>query len=163
MPAVVTQVVIDKVNGFVSELRAGGPMRPGSKEAVAAEAEAASASKSKLSSAKPEEVKQAAAAKPSSTASRTLAWTETYYARPSDIYECFVVDGKVCAMSLSLTPCSGVHAMGLLLLSHALYSRSERSRRALRPLRLDRAGSSPGSTALWLASLWRWRRTSGWS
>lgn len=78
-------------------------MKPGSKEAIAAEAEASQAqsSKAKLSSAKPEEIKPdkaaaAAAAKAKlSTSKKSLTWSETYYARPSDIYECFVVDGKV--------------------------------------------------------------------
>jgi hypothetical protein len=77
-------------------------MRPGSKEAVAAEAEAYQTSKAKLSSAKPDEIKpdkaaaSAAAKAKSSDGKKSLTWSETYYARPSDIYECFVIDGKVC-------------------------------------------------------------------
>ena len=80
-------------------------MRPGSKEAVAAEAEA---SKAKLSSAKPDEIKpdkaaaSAAAKAKSSEGKKSLTLSETYYARPSDIYECFVIDGKVCTCS---APC----------------------------------------------------------
>ena len=78
-------------------------MKPGSKEALAAEAAASSASgqdagKLKLSSAKPEEVNKAAAngkPKPAGVTGRSLSWTESYYARPSDIFECFVVEGKV--------------------------------------------------------------------
>jgi hypothetical protein len=103
------QVIISKVNALVSELRSGGPMKPGSKEAAQAEAaalggaadgaasaSASAAAKQKLTSAKPEEVKaEAAAKKLSSSSGRTLTITERYFAKPSDIFECFVVDGKV--------------------------------------------------------------------
>ena len=76
-------------------------MKPGSSEAVAAESQSSQASKAKLSSAKPDEIKPdkaaAAKAKPISC-KKSLTWSEKYYARPSDIYECFVVDGKVWIM-----------------------------------------------------------------
>ena len=95
------QIVASKIDEFVKELRSGGPMKPGSKEATEAAAAAAAtssgqdSSKVKLSSAKPEVVKAAVKPKPAGSAGRSLSHTETYYARPSDIFECFVVEGKV--------------------------------------------------------------------
>ena len=91
---------------FVAELRAGGPCKPGSKapasssgtaNAAAAAAAAAAEAKLKLSSAKPEDVKPAAAPASLSAGSKsTLSFKERFYARPSDLYECFVIEGKVC-------------------------------------------------------------------
>lgn len=102
-------LVVSKINEFVAELRAGGPVKPGSTEASQEAGSAAgqgagpgssSAERPKLSSAAPEAVKPRAAPKPS-FGRTTLALKESYYARPSDIFECFVIEGKVKAFTQS--------------------------------------------------------------
>eukprot|EP00955_Chlamydomonas_euryale_P109601 365942-Chlamydomonas_euryale.AAC.62 len=99
--------VSSRIQTFMSMLHAGGPMAPGSKDAEAAHAKAnasagdSNATKPKLSSAKPDEVKKTAVKANTSSSGKTLSIKEKYYARPSDIYECFVVEGKVRAYTQS--------------------------------------------------------------
>jgi hypothetical protein len=88
------------VAGFIKELRAGGPMLQVHEEGGMVQASSQQAVvKPKLSSAKTEDVKPKQQTS-SDTSSRplggkSLTLSEKYYARPSDIFECFVVEGKV--------------------------------------------------------------------
>ncbi|KAG1677031.1 hypothetical protein FOA52_001200 [Chlamydomonas sp. UWO 241] len=98
-------VVISRVHEFIRELRAGGPMAPGAKGAAeaikAAEAAAtASSSSAEAKPAKAAEVKKEVKAN-TAASGKTLAITEKYFARASDIYECFVVEGKIRAYTQS--------------------------------------------------------------
>ncbi len=135
-------------------------MKPGSKEASEAEAKAngSGAAKAKLSSAKPEDVKPAAdksvTSAAVSTGAKSLKMTEKYYARPSDIYECFVVEGKVGSSdNLADESCPSY--------SDHHPRRRERSPRATPPPNLGPEASSAGSTARCWASFWSWTRISG--
>lgn len=92
------KAIIAKVDAFVKELRAGGPVAAGAKPAEAA--------KPKLSSASEAEVKKPAAAPAakkaaSSSTSQSLNLTQKYYARAGDLYECFTNQGKLCAFTQS--------------------------------------------------------------
>jgi activator of HSP90 ATPase len=93
-------VITKAVAGFIKELRAGGPMLQVHEEGGMVQASSQQAVvKPKLSSAKTEDVKPKQQTS-SDTSSRplggkSLTLSEKYYARPSDIFECFVVEGKM--------------------------------------------------------------------
>ncbi|GAX73098.1 hypothetical protein CEUSTIGMA_g551.t1 [Chlamydomonas eustigma] len=100
------KVVTKAVAGFITELRAGGPVLDATKEREAPPAPSKQevAAKPKLSSAKKEEVKpklQASNGGSRTEGGKSLLLTEKYYARPSDIFECFVVEGKMRAYTQS--------------------------------------------------------------
>ncbi|GFR40180.1 hypothetical protein Agub_g737, partial [Astrephomene gubernaculifera] len=108
------------VHAFVAELRAGGPALAEASDAAAggaasggeggrssqANGGSSSSSKPKLSSAEVERSKAAAAAAAaaksgSGSGGRSISITERFHCRPSDIYECFTVEGRVCAFTQS--------------------------------------------------------------
>lgn len=100
-------LVMTKILDFLTEIRAGGPLKPGAKGLVAAlkeaeEQEAASKdvkTKVKLSDVRDEKKGDKAPAKGS--VGRSLSLTEKYYCRASDLFTCFVVEGKLKAWTQS--------------------------------------------------------------
>lgn len=106
------------IERFVSELRAGGPEAahgpqsgaPSSASPApapqAAAAAPASASSSSPAAAKGSSASAGKASKPSvpssgSDSKQTLQIVEKFYARAHDLFECFVVEGRVCAYTQS--------------------------------------------------------------
>ena len=115
------QVFLKVLQSFVSELRAGGPVRPGTgAEPASALAGSGSSSDLKPSAAAGNEAgaggdpKQQAppAPKPAPappapsrhTVPTSLSLTETFYAKPADLYSCFTEQGRV--MGFSQSPAS---------------------------------------------------------
>eukprot|EP00798_Chlamydomonas_sp_ICE-L_P010631 gene10631-12312_t len=105
-------LLIEQVELFVSELRAGGPV--GAKELAkeAANKSAAASASSAAAGSQPGASKAAEAAPAPAPASKpkapkpkgglqTLKMTEKFYAKPSDIYECFTDENKIKAFTQS--------------------------------------------------------------
>ncbi|KXZ44318.1 hypothetical protein GPECTOR_69g411 [Gonium pectorale] len=111
--------ILEVLKKFVAELRAGGPAlsekdggeggnaaaaagTSGGQGANGAAAAAGSAPKPKPGSADASSSAPAAAAKGGSGSSgRSISITARYHCRPSDIFECFTVEGRVCAFTQS--------------------------------------------------------------
>lgn len=112
-------MVLEGIQAFVQELKQGGPLKPGTKGLAAALADAEAAEKLanttlggaggvekveqqprvKLGEvARPAEKMTAPAGKEEG---KSLNMTEKYYARPNDIFTCFVIEGKVKAFTQS--------------------------------------------------------------
>lgn len=102
------QVILKAVQTYVTELRSGVPAQQGSSsssaaagaEPTAAAATAAQAGASNGTVSSSGSAAAAAAAKPSKSRC-TVRMTEKFYARAQDIFECFVVQGRLQAFTRS--------------------------------------------------------------
>lgn len=109
------KVFIEKINAFVAELRAGGPVS--AKQLAQDKADDKPTPTASDPTAKPaakvvDHDRAASASKPASKpetgekkGTRKLQMSEKFYAKPSDIYECFTVVGKIMAYTQSGATC----------------------------------------------------------
>ncbi|PNW85935.1 hypothetical protein CHLRE_03g199300v5 [Chlamydomonas reinhardtii] len=100
--------VLEAVHRFVAELRAGGPALAEAEAEAAAGGAGADGGKPKLSSAAEVEREKAAKAakekaekEKSKGGGKSISITAKFHCRPQDIFECFTVQGRVCAFTQS--------------------------------------------------------------
>uniref|UniRef100_A0A7S3RA74 Activator of Hsp90 ATPase AHSA1-like N-terminal domain-containing protein n=1 Tax=Dunaliella tertiolecta TaxID=3047 RepID=A0A7S3RA74_DUNTE len=96
---------VDVIHKYVAELRAGGPTDQSSSttQPSSNKPSGATTGRTKLSSATPEEVKPSTSgtASKAKASQRDLKLTERFYCHTSDLYDCFVIEGKMMAFTQS--------------------------------------------------------------
>jgi hypothetical protein len=155
----VYQVALTKLKQFVSELREGGPVKPGATSApedVGRKLQPPPqevSGKLKLSDTSGTEPHGGS----KKTAGKSLKLKEKFYARPSDIYECFTIEGKVSDLML-FTILSAADLRQDDRVSVPFLLRSVPSLRVMQQFKPPPVDSSRGLEAQSLGSSLKWKK-----
>eukprot|EP00878_Enallax_costatus_P000854 GHUV01000980.1.p1 GENE.GHUV01000980.1~~GHUV01000980.1.p1 ORF type:complete len:343 (+),score=79.37 GHUV01000980.1:185-1213(+) len=93
--------IYEAIRTYVKELRDGVPTNINSSSSQPAAAESPTESEAATTASNPTPTNNRSSKKSSSSSKRSITLTERFYARATDIYECFVVPGRVMAFTQS--------------------------------------------------------------